>query len=78
MGGNLVFDNKDKVLGYESKNGFVSNENFSAEFAGKVNKFLKLLKKKQEFISQINKIDSEIATFQEDEGSSIEYEEMYH
>lgn len=79
MEGNLVFDNKDKVLGYESKNGFVSKENFSAEFAGKVRKFLKLLKKKQELLAQINKIDSELKTFhQEDEGSSIEYEEMYH
>lgn len=60
MGGKLVFDNKDKVLGYESKNGFVSKENFSAEFAGKVGKFLKLLKKKQELLAQINKIDAEL------------------
>lgn len=79
MGGNLVFDNKDKVLGYESKNGFISKKNFPAELAGKVEKFLKLLKKKQELLAQINKIDSELETFhQEDEGSSVEYEEMYH
>lgn len=51
----------------------------SAEFAGKVKKFLKLLKKKQELLAQINKIGSELETFhQEDEGSSVEYEEMYH
>jgi len=78
MGGNLVLDNKDKVLGYESKNGFISKKNFPAELAGKVKEFLKLLKKKQELLAQINKIDSELETFQEDEGSSVEYEEMYH
>jgi hypothetical protein len=79
MGGNLVLDNKDKVLGYESKNGFISKKNFPAELAGKVGKFLKLLKKKQELLAQINKIDAELETFhQEDEGSSVEYEEMYH